>query len=101
MLAERSCRVVLQALLNGPDEDFENGTDAGESLEGFDGVLELENTGNQALLREIPWVTTNFTAQFCLNTIMALDFIREQLPATMQEARRLAASGDGEMHHKA
>ena len=101
VLAERTWRVLLQALLKGPEEDLENGTDAGESLEGFDGVLELENTGNQALLREIPWVTTNFTAQFCLNTIMALDFIREQLPATMQEARRLAASGDGEMHHKA
>ena len=53
--------------------------------------IELENQGNQERLREIPWISTNFTAQFCLNTIMALEWIRESLPATLKEAETLTA----------
>lgn len=101
VLAERTWRVLLQALLKAPDGTGQAPEEHKDSLEGFDGMVELENTGNQALLREIPWVTTNFTAQFCLNTIMALDFIRHRLPATLQEARKLVEAGDREMHHKA
>lgn len=58
--------------------------------EGFQAVI-LRNQGNQAELEEIPWISTNFTAQWCLNIIMALEFIRDQLPKTLEEADRLAA----------
>ena len=34
---------------------------------------------------EIPWNTTNTAAQWGLNTIMCLEFIREYLPETMEE----------------
>lgn len=40
----------------------------------------LKNQGNKEWLAEIPGISTNFTAQFCLNVIMALEFIREKLP---------------------
>lgn len=40
----------------------------------------LYNQGNRKELKEIPWISTNFTAQWCLNVITALDFIREYLP---------------------
>lgn len=40
----------------------------------------LHGCGNREELREIPGISTNFTAQFCLNVIMALEFIREKLP---------------------
>ena len=30
--------------------------------------------------REIPWISTNYVSQWCLNIIMALEFIRESLP---------------------
>lgn len=36
--------------------------------------------GNQAVLYEIPGVTTNVFAQWCLNTIVALRFVRDCLP---------------------
>lgn len=35
---------------------------------------------NSTKYKEIPWVTTNCTAQWCLNLIMCLEFIREYLP---------------------
>lgn len=35
---------------------------------------------NQEVLHEIPWISTNFVAQWCLNAIVALDMIREYLP---------------------
>lgn len=30
--------------------------------------------------RDIPWIATNYVAQWCLNVIMALEFIRDALP---------------------
>lgn len=38
------------------------------------------NKGNREVLFEIPGVTTNVFSQWCLNTIVALDFIRDCLP---------------------
>ncbi len=49
----------------------------------------LKDCGNQQNLEEIPWITTNFTAQWCLNTIMILEFIRESIPASIEEVREL------------
>lgn len=35
--------------------------------------------------KEIPWISTNFVSQWCLNVIMCLNFIRETLPADMEK----------------
>lgn len=35
---------------------------------------------DDSILCEIPWISTNVTAQWCLNVIMCLEFIREYLP---------------------
>ncbi len=65
--------------------------------EGF-AVKVTENQGNQDKLQEIPWISTNFVSQFCLNVIMVLDFIRDSLPGTMAEAAALI--GEGEEHFR-
>ncbi len=36
-------------------------------------------------LLEIPWITTNFTAQWCLKAIVTLEFIPESRPETFRE----------------
>ncbi|MCM1046576.1 MAG: hypothetical protein NC417_13815 [Candidatus Gastranaerophilales bacterium] len=89
VLAGRTWKHLLKALLTENDHN------------GFESI-ELKDQGNQSVLTEIPWVSTNFVAQFCLNVIMALAFIREKLPATLQEAKALVSDGDTEEHfHKA
>lgn len=65
-LAARVWETLLKALTDG------------ESREGFAQNV-AENCGNRAELREIPWISTNFAAQFCLNVIMALEFIPNQV----------------------
>lgn len=60
--------------------------------EGF-AVRELPETANQEKLREIPWISTNTTAQWCLNTIMCLEFIREWLPEDMEGINELLEKG--------
>ncbi len=86
-LASRVWKVVLGAVMGG------------EGQNGFEWVS-AKDRGNQKTLREIPWVSTNFTSQFCLNVIMCLDFIRQWLPVTMEEAGRLVGKS-GEYLHKA
>ena len=76
MSARRTWKALLASLLS------ENDT------EGFKTTL-VENCGNRERLSEIPWITTNFTAQWCLNVIIALDFIRQDLPKTLKEAAEL------------
>jgi len=87
-LAVQTWRILLHAQISG------------ENQEGF-GCRRLENQGNRESLKEIPWITTNFVSQFCLNVIMALDFIREYLPKTMKEAVKLVEELDGETFRKA
>lgn len=41
---------------------------------------------------EIPWITTNTTAQWCLNVMMCLEFIREYLPKSMDELEKIMES---------
>lgn len=53
--------------------------------EGFT-YTQTKKEGNQKELIEIPWISTNFVAQFCLNVIMVLEFIKDKLPPTMEEA---------------
>ena len=77
-LAETAWGHLLQAILcEGNHQGLETVT--------------LEHEGNREFLTEIPWITTNFTAQWCLNVIMALDFIREALPKTLHEADLLVS----------
>ena len=54
-------------------------------------MKQVEDAGNRAVLEEIPWISTNFAAQWCLNVIICLTFIRDALPPTLKEARRLLA----------
>lgn len=71
-LAHWSWRYLMDAL-------FEAG-----GREGF-APRYLENTANQKLLKEIPWISTNFAAQWCLNAIMALELIGKYMPRTIEE----------------
>jgi len=87
-LAAKTWEILLQSLI------FENNS------EGF-AVNRLDNCGNQKGLSEISWISTNFTAQWCLNVIMALEFIRDSLPETMEEARKLIKNGSVENFRRA
>jgi len=88
VLAERTWKILLHSMIS------EN------SKVGFE-VTGLPDKGNQKLLQEIPWITTNFVAQFCLNTIMSLEFIRGKLPATVDEAQELVRGMDVTLFRKA
>ena len=61
----------------------------------------IPNSGNQEELQEISWVTTNFVAQFCLNVIMVLEFIKDKLPATLEEAEELVSGSNPFFFRKA
>lgn len=76
VLAERTWRHLLHALVHGGNHD------------GMKSVV-LQSKGNQENLVEIPWISTNFTAQWCLNVIVVLEFIREALPKTLEETDKL------------
>lgn len=76
MLAKTTWTHLLHALL------------CKENHSGFQTTL-LNNCGNQEELREVPWISTNFTAQWCLNVICTLEFIRGQLPESLEEADTL------------
>lgn len=57
------------------------------------------SAGNHESLAEIPWVSTNFVAQWCLNVIIALEFIDSDLPKTLTEAKELTSElGDTAFH---
>ncbi|MCD8129879.1 MAG: hypothetical protein LUE16_01145 [Lachnospiraceae bacterium] len=60
-----------------------------EGEQGGFAAIDTPNAGNQKVLEEIPWISTNFVSQWCLNTIFALDFIREKLPQKMDGVREL------------
>ncbi len=87
-LAIRTWQILLQTMIHKGNHD------------GF--ITQIsENCGNRKELAEIPWISTNFTAQWCLNVIMVLEFIREALPCTMEEAQQLTSGGDDFLFHKA
>lgn len=88
VLAMRTWKILLHTMIHE------------QNSEGFV-VKELPNCGNQASLKEISWVTTNFVAQFCLNVIMVLDFIKDKLPATLKEAEALVEGMDEWFFRKA
>lgn len=49
-----------------------------DKKEGFDSETVKDYFNNKSL-DEMFWISTNFTAQWCLNTIIALDFTREYM----------------------
>lgn len=51
----------------------------GENGTGTGFLPSVHTGGNHEKLTEIPWISTNFTAQWCLNVMMALEFIRDDL----------------------
>ena len=75
-LADRTWQILLRAMISGHDAA---GFVCGEK----------ENAGNQESLSEIPWISTNFVSQWCLNVIMVLAFIRDSLPETLEDAKAL------------
>lgn len=52
-------------------------------------------------LFEIPWIKTNFAAQWGLNTITTLEFLRDALPDTMDGMRKLIQDMPGNEFHRA
>lgn len=85
-LAERVWKALLATILSENDE------------EGFNTII-TKNQGNRENLVEIPWLSTNFASQFCLNVIMCLEFIKKALPKTVEEAKALTKGSTG--FHKA
>lgn len=69
-LAKQAWNLILGELLEkgGPEGYKPECYGQGEDFAGF---------------QEIPWNTTNCTSQWCLNTMMCLEFIREYLPDTL------------------
>jgi len=82
VLAQRVWGELLRSVISGHDR------------EGF-ACIWTQNQGNREKLREIPWVSTNFAAQFGLNVIMALEFIRDSIPETLEAAAALTEEGKG------
>lgn len=52
-------------------------------------------------LFEISWIKTNFAAQWGLNTITTLEFLRDALPDTMDGMRKLIQDMPGNEFHRA
>lgn len=87
-LAKKTWQILLQTLIHdGNHEGFATKT--------------IENCGNNRELVEIPWISTNFAAQWCLNVIMVLEFIKEALPETMEETIHLTKDGEAFLFRKA
>ena len=74
-LALKSWKILIKDLLDkgGPD--------------GYVGQAYAQGAGGETY-KEIPWNTTNTAAQWGLNVIMCLEFIREYLPETMEELEK-------------
>ena len=57
-----------------------------DKSEGFDSN-QVEMTYNKKNLTEMFWISTNFTSQWCLNTIVALELTKDMMPETKEEIR--------------
>ncbi|MDO4295942.1 MAG: hypothetical protein Q4D90_07270 [bacterium] len=87
LLAKRTWCNLLHSLMHEGNHD------------GFQSIL-VPNKGNQKELVELPWISTNFTAQWCLNVIVVLDFIRNELPKTLADADALVEEMPAESFRK-
>lgn len=57
------------------------GKDKKDSFE----INKVDNYFNKKELNEMFWISTNFTAQWCLNTIVALGLVEEYLPENIED----------------
>ncbi len=80
-LKKKVWKTMFSALLDLNDES------------GFEAKI-LKDKANLSELKEIPWISTNYTAQFCLNVIIALEFIRDGLPENMADVRKMISEDD-------
>lgn len=87
-LAMKVWRILLETVIS------EN------ALEGFTPIT-LNNVGNHKNLSEIPWITTNFVAQWCLNYIMVSQFIGDSCPSSFEEAKELLDENSTGALHRA
>jgi hypothetical protein len=53
--------------------------------EGFLGRAEYARRPDGTPLTDIPWISTNFTAQWCLKAIVAAELIPEEMPGSFAE----------------
>ncbi len=53
------------------------------------------------VLFEIPWIKTNYAAQWSLNMIVALEFLRKFLPKTRKQMDEFLENADVDTYHKA
>ena len=58
-----------------------------EKPEGFRTVSYGERDDGKPL-EEIPWITTNFTAQWCLKAIVCLELIGDAMPETLRDLEK-------------
>lgn len=75
-LAKKTVKILFRAMISGGD------------CAGFAPVCK-SGCGNLRELPEIGWISTNFTAQWCLNAIMVLDFVGEFIPESLEEVFRM------------
>ena len=66
--------------------------------DGFTPHIE-KNAGNQAELEELGWAKTNLFSQWCLNAIVALDFVRDDMPRTLEKALELVKDYPADLFH--
>ncbi len=66
--------------------------------DGFTPHIE-KNAGNQAELEELDWAKTNLFSQWCLNAIVALDFVRDDMPRTIEKALELVKDYPADLFH--
>lgn len=59
------------------------GKDKKDSFE----INKVENYFNKKVLNETFWISTNFTAQWCLNTIVALGLAEDYLPEKIEDCK--------------
>jgi hypothetical protein len=85
-LAKTTWKILLETMIS-PD-----------SMSGFC-AEKIQDAGGIKNLVEIPWISTNFTAQWCLNAIMTLDFIEDEMPKTLPEAVKLVGKYHPERLH--
>ncbi len=74
-LMELTWKILADAMLNGRC-----------GIEPVTYAVQRGQNGDKELQEE-PWISTNFISQWCLNVIVALEFIREALPESMDTLR--------------
>lgn len=83
---------VWQCLLHAIAEE--------DDVNGFEAIRWAVRSDGRDML-EIPWLSTNFAAQWALNTIVALELIKEELPRTMREVKEMLRDLPEDGHHRA